>query len=98
MKSHLVLAIFAVSPLLTYGQATQPLTGQAAFAEWQQEKPRVLRKLTVGDLPQPYATQSVRNQPHIVPRPQNAWPAAPAGFKVTLYAGGDNGPSVSPDQ
>ena len=40
----------------------------------------------------------MRNQPHIVSRPANAWPAAPPGFKVTLYAGGDNGPSPSPDQ
>ena len=46
----------------------------------------------------PAPEQSVKAQPHLVPRPPNAWPIAPAGFKVTLYAGGDNGPSVSPDQ
>jgi glucose/arabinose dehydrogenase len=57
-----------------------------------------LRKITVTDLPKPDPAQSVRNQPHVVPRPRSAWPIAPAGFKVTLYAGGDNGPSLSPDQ
>ena len=36
--------------------------------------------------------ESVNNQPKLIPRPENAWPVAPAGFKVTLYAGGDNGP------
>ena len=34
----------------------------------------------------------VQNQPHVVARPENAWPVAPPGFKVTLYAGGDNAP------
>jgi len=74
------------------------VTGQAAFADWSQEKPGVSRKLSVADLPEPDPAQSVRNQPHIVLRPQNSWPVAPPGFKVTLYAGGDNGPSPSPDQ
>jgi glucose/arabinose dehydrogenase len=75
-----------------------PVTGQDAFADWSQEKPGVFRKISVTDLPEPKPAESVRNQPHIVARPQNAWPIAPPGFKVTLYAGGDNGPSASPDQ
>jgi glucose/arabinose dehydrogenase len=74
------------------------ITGSAAFADWTQEKPGVLRKILVTDLPEPASAESVRNQPRIVARPQNAWPIAPPGFKVTLYAGGDNGPSLSPDQ
>jgi len=52
----------------------------------------------VNDLPEAAPRESVRKQPHLVPRPQNAWPVAPAGFKVTLYAGGDNGPAPSPDE
>jgi len=62
------------------------LTGQAAFTDYSKESPGVRRRLTVADLPQPYATQSIDNGPNLVPRPSDAWPKAPAGFKVQLYA------------
>ncbi len=68
------------------------LTGQAAFTDWSQQAPGVRHKITVADLPQPKPDESVNNQPRVIPRPADAWPIAPAGFKVTLYAGGDNGP------
>ncbi len=98
MNTKLILLTVIASTLPLAAQTQQPLTGPAAFADWTQQKPGALRKLSVADLAQPEPAQSVRNQPHIVPRPQNAWPIAPPGFKVTLYAGGDNGPSPSPDQ
>ncbi|HEX3822128.1 MAG TPA: sorbosone dehydrogenase family protein [Candidatus Sulfotelmatobacter sp.] len=104
MKTELILPTVALFTIVgfAYPLAAQtkqnPITGQDAFADWSQEKPGVLRKISVIDLPEPKPAESVRNQPHIVPRPQNAWPVAPPGFKVTLYAGGDNGPSPSPDQ
>ncbi len=72
--------------------AQQVLTGQAAFGDWDSQKPGVHRKITVADLPEPNPTESVDNGPHLVPRPNDAWPIAPAGFKVTLYAGGDSTP------
>ena len=34
----------------------------------------------------------MNNTAHLVPRPEGAWPKAPAGFKVELYAGGDAPP------
>lgn len=40
----------------------------------------------MGDLPPPYASESVSNPPRMVTRPLNAWPQAPVGFKVELYA------------
>jgi len=69
--------------------AQQTITGKAAFAGYDQQKPGVRRKITVADLPEPNPSESVDNGPTVVPRPQNAWPLAPAGFKVQLYAGGD---------
>jgi len=51
-----------------------------------------VRKITVSDLPKPYATKGVSNSPNVVNRPANAWPQAPAGFKVELYADGLKGP------
>ena len=98
MKAPRILLTCIVSALSLMAQNAPLVTGPSAFADWTQEKPGMRRKITVADLPAPAPAQSVRNQPHIVPRPANAWPIAPAGFKVTLYAGGDNGPSPSPDQ
>ncbi len=62
------------------------ITGKEAFDSYQTEKPGVFRKITVADLPQPYATEGVSNAPTVVPRPADAWPKAPEGFKVDLYA------------
>lgn len=68
----------------------QTITGKAAFADYTQEKPGTLRKITLADLPQPFASQSVDNQPEEVARPSNAWPQTLPGFKVELYASGLN--------
>src|SRR5260370_16809908 len=61
-------------------------TGKDAFIDYTQEKPGVYRKITVPDLPEPFATESVDNGPKVVPRPSGAWPQALPGFKVELYA------------
>ena len=62
------------------------LTGQAAFTDAAHESPGTRRHLTVADLPEPMPEQSVDNGANVVPRPANAWPIAPKGFKVELYA------------
>src|SRR6266849_8960568 len=67
-------------------------TGQAAFADSRSLKPGQFRKLTAADLPKPFATKSASNGPRIVPRPADAMPQAPAGFKVELYVTGLNEP------
>ena len=87
-------AVLAASAALlsTVLPAQQVVTGQAAFADWNQQQPGVRRKVTLADLPAPYASESSNNQPHVIPRPADAWPIAPPGFKVTLYAGGDAAP------
>jgi hypothetical protein len=46
--------------------------------------------------PEPNPDEAVNNTPHVIPRPADAWPVAPAGFKVTLYAGGDTAPCSAP--
>ncbi|PYQ74800.1 MAG: sorbosone dehydrogenase [Acidobacteria bacterium] len=70
----------------------QLVTGQAAFVDYRTMKAGTFRKITVADLPQPFATESARNNARIVPRPADAWPQAPAGFKVELYASELQGP------
>ena len=62
------------------------------FSDFRYEKPGASRKITVKDLPPPYATHSADNGPQLVARPENVWPVAPAGFKVELYASGLDNP------
>jgi glucose/arabinose dehydrogenase len=62
------------------------------FTDFRYEKPGTTRKITVNDLPQPYASKSANNGPKLVARPENVWPIAPAGFKVELYASGLDNP------
>jgi glucose/arabinose dehydrogenase len=56
------------------------------FTDFRYEKPGTVRKITVKDLPQPYATHSADNGARLVARPENVRPVAPAGFKVEVYA------------
>jgi glucose/arabinose dehydrogenase len=70
------------------------LTGHAAFTDAAHEAPGIRRHLTVADLPAPAPNESVDNGPTLVPRPSNAWPIAPSGFKVELYATGLDNPRL----
>ena len=88
----------AVSLASVAAAAQQPLlTGQAAFTDWNQQHPGVRHKITLADLPEPKPEEAVNNTAHIIPKPKDAWPIAPAGFKVTLYAGGDTTPMQRAD-
>lgn len=64
------------------------------FTDFRYEKPGQVRKITVKDLPQPYATSSAENGPRVVARPANAWPKALPGFKVELFAQGLDNPRL----
>jgi len=88
----LVLASDAYPQSSPAGTKDNPMTGSSAYADWSQQKPGVYRKITVADLPQPHATQSVDNGPDVVARPAGAMPQAPSGFKVEIYADGLNYP------
>ena len=62
------------------------------FTDYRFEHPGQIHKIMSKDLPAPYETPSAFNGPTIVPRPPDAWPKAPAGFEVTLYANGLENP------
>ena len=66
--------------------ATFVAASTLVFSGYQDQKPGVVHKITVADLPQPFATKSAGNNPSIIARPKDAWPQAPAGFKVELFA------------
>ena len=67
---------------------------KAPFTDFRYESPGTTRKITVADLPQPYATPSAGNAPQVVARPADAWPKAPPGFKVQLFATGLDNPRL----
>ena len=93
-----VLAIASVAslfPASLFAQApAKTITGQAAFTDYTQQHPGVRRKITVADLPAPNPSEAVDNGASMVPRPSDAWPQAPRGFKVTLYAEGFKEPRL----
>jgi len=68
------------------------LTGPAAFGDWRSDAPGVRRLIRVEDLPAPFATSSAHNNPRVVPRPADARPRAPEGWRVDLFAEGLEAP------
>jgi glucose/arabinose dehydrogenase len=85
-----VLVALAMFPVAAQQQTS---TGDAALSGSSKEQsgkdqPGTMHKITVDELPEPYATESADNQAEIVARPQSVWPQAPSGFKVDLYANG----------
>ncbi len=85
-------ALSAVGLVLAADGKPAVLTGKAAFTDAAHEFPGTRRHLTAADLPAPAPDQSVDNGPSVVSRPADAWPKAPAGFKVDLYANGLENP------
>jgi glucose/arabinose dehydrogenase len=88
MRPALLLASFLIAgpslPALADDGATR--TGAGAYGDWRSDAPGVRRRLTAQDMPAPGATGSVANPSWVVARPEGAWPKAPAGFAVSLFA------------
>lgn len=78
----------------TLVSAQEIRTGAAAMKDWTDDAPGVRRRITVDDLPPPYATESANESPQMVARPATAWPKVPAGFKVEQFAQGLTEPRV----
>ncbi len=90
-KTQLAAASTGTSQSAAKLQAPPP---KPPFTDFRYEKPGTIRKITVQDLPAPFATKSAGNDPTIVPRPQGVWPQAPKGFKVGQYATGLDNPRL----
>jgi glucose/arabinose dehydrogenase len=87
-------SMVSVLPAHVFAQSGSVITGPSAFTDYTQEHPGVRRKITLADLPEPKQDESVDNGPSVVPRPEGAWPVAPAGFKVEMYAQGFKEPRL----
>ena len=66
----------------------------STFSDFRSQAPGVTHHITLADLPAPLATRSAVNDARLIPRPTNAWPQAPNGFKVELYADGLDEPRL----
>ena len=60
--------------------------GDSVFYDFHTEIPGTIHKITVNDLPPPSSTKSANNFAEPFPRPQDAIPKAPSGFRVDLFA------------
>jgi glucose/arabinose dehydrogenase len=74
-------------------KTTAPLP-EPPYADFRVEQPGTTRKILAEDLPAPYRTDSANNGPQLVARPKDAWPKAPDGFTVQLYATGLDNPRL----
>lgn len=76
------LALVFLSIASLYADQSVVLTGKAALGGWATDAPGVRRRITVADLPPPFATASATNFAHLVPPPDGVMPKVPAGFTV----------------
>ena len=94
VRTLMLTFVASALPSGLFAQSGDVITGKAAFADYTQQRPGVRRKITVADLPEPMPDESVDNGPSVVPRPEGAWPIAPKGFKVEMYAQGFHEPRL----
>jgi glucose/arabinose dehydrogenase len=96
MRLSLLLAagLIAGSSPLALADESATRIGAAAYGDWRSDAPGVRRRLTEADMPAPGATRSAANPSWVVARPDGAWPKAPAGFAVSLFASGLDQPRV----
>ena len=88
----LVLTLGAHQQRDEQGRQLSSKSKPVLFAGYREEHPGVVHKITPADLPPP--SSSVDAGSNVVPRPANAWPQAPPGFKVQLYAAGLDNPRL----
>jgi glucose/arabinose dehydrogenase len=70
-------------------QPAAPTGGGSPFSDYRTQTPGASHHIRASDLPAPGASESVDNGPKLIKRPKDAWPQAPKGFKVELYAEGN---------
>src|SRR6185437_5748491 len=84
----------AAAGIVTAAKGKEAPPSPSPFFDYRQERPGASHKITPADLPSPDAAESVDNGPRLIPRPARAWPAAPPGFRVDLYADGLQNPRL----
>jgi glucose/arabinose dehydrogenase len=80
-----MVVVLLLSPLIAE-------TGDSVAYDFHEESPGKVHKITVSDLPKPFASKAAVNPPQMSKRPADAMPRSLAGFQVNLYAGGFDEP------
>ena len=86
--------MFAAPHVPTRQNMAQSGAAVVTFADYREQRPGLRHRITVDHLPRPYETPSADEGADLVPRPKDAWPQAPAGFRVTLFAVGLDNPRL----
>jgi glucose/arabinose dehydrogenase len=94
LKTLPTVKVTAAPSVAAIGSSIDTPPPTPPFTDFRYEAPGRSRKITLADLPAPYATRSAGNGPQMVPRPAGVLPQAPAGFKVNLFAEGLDTPRV----
>ncbi len=68
------------------------LLGEGDFNDWNNEQPGNRYLIKASDLPKANATDSATNRSNVVPKPADAWPKVPEGFKIDQAAQGLRNP------
>src|SRR3954464_8668220 len=93
MHSSFGYSAFVLLVALNTAPAQTTLSGKAAVeADWTKDAPGVRHRITLEDIPAPYATQSVTNDARIADLPTNPQLRVPDGFKVEQFASGFENP------
>jgi hypothetical protein len=87
-------AVIGIGAVSAVAQSDRFLVGPAVYGDWRNDMPGLRRRITVSDMPSPYATPNAHQPPLIIARPEGVTPKAPPGFSVALFAGGFTGPRL----
>jgi glucose/arabinose dehydrogenase len=94
MSASAAVSAPAAAPASSAPEISNAPPPEPPFTDYRFEKPGTVRHITLKDLPAPYASKSAMGGPTVVPRPEGAWPKAPEGFTVGLYATGLTNPRI----
>jgi glucose/arabinose dehydrogenase len=83
-----------VQPRIHAGEAANAGSSQTPFSDFRTQSPGTVHHITIRDLPPPDTSDATDNGPTMIPRPARAWPKAPPGFKVELFATGLKNPRL----
>jgi glucose/arabinose dehydrogenase len=92
-KSGLTIAMIALlgtglGTVLAAQAADTVYQGKTAFGDYTRDAPGDWHKVTVNDLPPPFASESARAFPKLASKPDDTAPKALPGFSVTPFATG----------
>jgi glucose/arabinose dehydrogenase len=94
LKSGVAATKPETAPAIIAPTKTDAPLPEPPYTDFRVEQPGNVRKISASDLPAPYRTDSASNGAKLVARPSDAWPKAPEGFIVQLYATGLDNPRL----